>query len=256
MIPRVIHYCWFGHGKMPKLAKKCIKSWKKYCPDYKIREWNESNFDVNTIPYTSEAYKAGKYAFVSDYARFWILYHHGGIYFDTDVEAIAGIDDIVDRGPFMGCENELDDGTKNLWVAPGLGLGAPARHPLYGEILDLYKNLHFTLPDGTQNTKTVVEYITELLTRHGLMQTNGLQIVDGVDIYPKDFFCPLSFWTRQCKVTDNTRTIHHYSGSWMPKDQLMRKRHPHLFKLWYWFIYLPEYEYKKHIKRDKSTGTY
>lgn len=251
MIPKIIHYCWFGRGKLPKLAKKCIKSWKKYYPDYEIKEWNEDNFDVNIIPYTREAYIAGKYAFVSDYARFWILYHYGGIYFDTDVEAIAKIDDIVARGAFMACENELKSGGETLLVAPGLGLGAPAGLTLYKELLDVYKDKHFLLANGCQNTKTVVEYTTELLVHHGLQQVDALQCVDGIYVYPKEYFCPLSFWTGKCEFTDNTRTIHHYCGSWMTKEQLMRKRHPRLFKYWYWCVFLPKYEYKKYFCSSK-----
>ena len=98
MIPKIIHYCWFGHNPLPNSAIKCINSWKKFFPDYEIREWNEDNFDVESIPYTAEAYRIKKYAFVSDYARFWVLYHHGGLYFDTDVEVIKPMDDIIERG--------------------------------------------------------------------------------------------------------------------------------------------------------------
>lgn len=106
MIPKIIHYCWFGRGPLPELAQKCIASWKKYLPDYEIKEWNEDNFDVNIIPYTAEAYAEKKYAFVSDYARFWVLYKYGGIYFDTDVEVIRPLDDIIAKGNFMGCETD------------------------------------------------------------------------------------------------------------------------------------------------------
>ena len=109
MIPKIIHYCWFGRNSLPASAQKCIASWRKYFPDYEIKEWNEDIFNVNIIPYTQQAYEAQKYAFVSDYARFWILYHYGGLYFDTDVEVIKSFDDIVDKGAFMGLEI---DGTK------------------------------------------------------------------------------------------------------------------------------------------------
>jgi mannosyltransferase OCH1-like enzyme len=122
MIPKVIHYCWFGRNPLPPFAVKCIESWKKFLPGYEIKEWNEDNFDVNIIPYTQEAYEARKYAFVSDYARFYILYHHGGIYFDTDVEVIKSIDDIIERGAFMGCENEAKPGATALAVGPWPGL--------------------------------------------------------------------------------------------------------------------------------------
>lgn len=128
MIPKIIHYCWFGRGPLPELAQKCITSWKKYLPDYEIKEWNEDNFDVNIIPYTAEAYKAKKYAFVSDYARFWILYKFGGIYFDTDVEVIRPIDDIVERGNFMGFETDpslTNDDASKASVAPARPGGEP-----------------------------------------------------------------------------------------------------------------------------------
>lgn len=126
MIPKIIHYCWFGRNPLPELAQKCIASWKKYLPDYEIKEWNEDNFDVNIIPYTAEAYAQKKYAFVSDYARFWILHKYGGIYFDTDVEVIRPIDDIIARGNFMGFEtdpNPAKGDASEGSVAPGLGLG-------------------------------------------------------------------------------------------------------------------------------------
>lgn len=108
MIPKIIHYCWFGRNPLPPLAQECIASWRKYLPDYEIKEWNEDNFDVNAIPYTAEAYRQKKYAFVSDYARFWIMYHYGGLYFDTDVEVIRPLDDIIAAGNFMGFELDPD----------------------------------------------------------------------------------------------------------------------------------------------------
>lgn len=149
MIPKVIHYCWFGGNPLPQLAQKCIESWKKNLPNYEIKQWNENNFDINIIPYTSEAYKAKKYAFVSDYARLWILYKYGGLYFDTDVEIIKPLDCIIKKGPFMGIEKY--DGTGIPAVAPGLGLGANPGLWLYAELLDLYSNIHFINQDGTLN---------------------------------------------------------------------------------------------------------
>lgn len=139
MIPKVINYCWFGGNPLPASAQKCIASWRKYLPDYEIKEWNESNFDVNIIPYTAEAYKAKKYAFVSDYARFWILYRYGGLYFDTDVEVIRNMDDIIANGAFMGLEKKQAGATPTqLGVAPGLGLGVNPGLGLYKELLDVY----------------------------------------------------------------------------------------------------------------------
>ena len=216
MTPKIIHYCWFGQSPLPELAVKCIASWKKYFPDYEIKEWNENNFDVNIIPYTTEAYKAKKYAFVSDYARFWILYRYGGLYFDTDVEVIKNMDDIIAKGPFMGCENEIKIGAtaNEMGVAPGLGLGVNPGLRLYAELLSLYEELHFLLPDGKQNLKTVVEYTTELLCKHGLKCTRDIQCVSGIYIYPTSYFCPISVKDGKLRITSETRSIHHYAQSW------------------------------------------
>lgn len=219
MIPKVIHYCWFGGKPLPKLAIKCIESWKKYLPDYEIKEWNETNFDINLIPYTKEAYQAKRYAFVSDYARFWILYHYGGLYFDTDVEIINPMDNIIAKGPFMGRENDSE-----LSVAPGLGLSICPKHPLYKEILDTYSKLHCIYEDGTFNEKTVVTYVSEILYERGLRFKKGIQECEGIYIYPKDYFCPKDFLSGKLRITPNTVTIHHYDGSWLQEDALyMRK---------------------------------
>lgn len=214
MIPKVIHYCWFGRSPLPPVAVKCIESWKKYLPDYEIKEWNEDNFDVNMIPYTMEAYKAKKYAFVSDYARFWILYNYGGLYFDTDVEAIKPLDDIIEKGPFMGCENEAQDGAAMPAVNPGLGLGCNLGLLFYKEMLELYAELHFIKEDGSLNLKTIVEYTTEHLLNYGLNNSNKIQKLADIWIYSKEYFCPIDYHSKQCIITSNTRTIHHFSASW------------------------------------------
>ncbi len=216
MIPKVIHYCWFGGNPLPKSAQKCIASWRKYLPDYEIKEWNETNFDVNIIPYTAEAYKAKKYAFVSDYARFWILYKYGGLYFDTDVEVIKNMDDIIAKGPFMGCENEAKAGATpaQLGVAPGLGLGVNPGLGLCGEILEIYKDKHYILPDGSFSTDTVVTITTEFLCKYGMKNTDKVQEIAGVFIYPKEYFCPKDYVTGELKITKNSYCIHWYTASW------------------------------------------
>lgn len=212
MIPKIIHYCWFGRNPLPDHAKKYIDTWRKYLPDYEIKEWNEDNFDVNIIPYTSEAYKSKKYAFVSDYARFWILYHYGGIYFDTDVEVIKNMDDIILNGPFMGIENLASMG-KYETVNPGVGLGAVKGMDFYKRVLDNYAGYHFIMPDGTLNLRTVVQYVTVELIKCGLKRSNDIQNCAGINIYPKDFFNPKG--GDVMNITDNTRTIHQYSSSWV-----------------------------------------
>lgn len=215
MLPKVIHYCWFGGNKLPISAVKCINSWKKFFPDYEIKEWNETNYDVRKIPYIAEAYDEKKYAFVSDYARFDILYQFGGLYFDTDVEVIKKLDDIVARGPFMGFEIDAGNTEQtDFTVAPGLGLGVNPGREFYKNMLDLYTSLHFKNSDGTLNTTTIVVYTTEMLKKAGLKNQEGIQNVAGITIYPSEYFCPISVRDGKLRITPQTRTIHHYDQSW------------------------------------------
>lgn len=212
MIPKKIHYCWFGRNPLPESAQKCIASWRKFLPGYEIIEWNEDNFDVNSIPYTAQAYADKKYAFVSDYARFKILYEQGGLYFDTDVEVIRPMDDIIATGPFMGFEKNLQTQKDNKapGVNPGLGLGASPKMPIYAEILDFYGKKDFNIADGT-----VVSHTTAILKRRGLVDENCKQEVAGLTIYPTDVFCPMDSTSGLTEITDSTVSIHHYSCSWI-----------------------------------------
>ncbi len=211
MIPKMIHYCWFGRNPLPKSVNKCIASWCRFFPDYEIKEWNEDNFDVNIIPYTREAYALKKYAFVSDYARFYILYHYGGLYFDTDVEVIRPMEDILARGAFMGIEQDAS----LVGVAPGLGLGASSGLEVYREILSYYECLHYVDAEGCPLPGTVVSHTTRLLQQHGFILENTLQQIAGVWIYPNDYFNPLEDATGKLNITKNTRSIHWYSKTWM-----------------------------------------
>ena len=221
MIPKIIHYCWFGRGPLPELAQKCIASWKKYLPDYEIKEWDEDNFDVNIIPYTAEAYKAKKYAFVSDYARFWILYQYGGIYFDTDVEVIRPINDVIERGNFMGFETDpkprLKADASEASVNPGLGMGVAPGLGIIKKMLDFYEGRHFEFVPGGIGQLTIVHIATEVLRKAGLKQQQGIQQVDNIWIYPAEYFCPINLKTDRIHVKPNTRTIHHYAGTWQDK---------------------------------------
>jgi len=214
MIPKIIHYCWFGEGALPDSMKKCIASWRQFFPDYEIKEWNESNFDVNIMPYTQEAYKVKKYAFVSDVARFWILYKEGGIYFDTDVEVISSFDDILVNGAFMGVESLCKTGEAPN-VNPGLGLGAEAGNKVLKSIFEYYKTLHFLNKNGEKNPGTVVTHTTQVLSeQYGLKSSNEIQSLNGVTIYPMDYFCPLDDLTGVLKTTENTRSIHWFAKTW------------------------------------------
>lgn len=216
-IPKIIHYCWFGGNPLPDLAVKCIESWKKYFPDYEIKEWNESNFDLDCCDYVREAYQAKKWAFVSDYARFWILYHEGGLYFDTDVEVIRPFDDILQNGAFMGCE--LAERSLGLGANPGLGLGVAPGLGLYREMLDFYYIRHFLKDDGDIDTTTVVDYTTKLLLAHGWKPGADIQKVAGVTIYPPEYFCPMNYETGKITLTEHTYSIHHYHASWLSETE-------------------------------------
>lgn len=216
MIPKVIHYCWFGRGPMPKLALKCIESWKKYCPDYEIKEWNEDNFDLDLYPYVREAYDARKFAFVTDVVRLYALYHEGGIYMDTDVEVIKPLDSLLAYDAVSGFESPTQ-------IQTGL-MASRDGHPLFKELLDEYNGIHFVRPDGTLDTTTNVIRISNTCREYGLRLDNTLQTVRGFTLLPKDFLCPIEHEGHRLVLTPNTLCIHHFAGSWVTGKALWKKR--------------------------------
>lgn len=220
MIPKKIHYCWFGRGEKPELAERCIASWKKYCPDYEIIEWNEDNFDINSNLYVKEAYENKKYAFVTDYVRLLVTYTHGGIYMDTDVEVIKSLDDYLHHEGVSGFENDSQIPTGLMACREGF--------PLFGELLHFYDNVSFVNKDGSLNLTTNVETITNMMIKHGFIPNGQYQEVEGFALYPRNVFCP-----EHSKLTDknymkDTATIHFFSGSW--KSEKTRKRE----STWWW----------------------
>ena len=239
MIPKIIHYCWFGQKPLPELALKCIASWKKFLPDYEIREWNENNFDVNQIQYTAEAYKCKKYAFVSDYARFKIMYDYGGIYFDTDVEIIRPLNHIINKGAFWGLENS----NKGLLCNPGLGFACPPRLELCKEMINHYEKDFFIFPTGKYNLTTVVENFSKVLKDRGFSLSPFPEEFNGIHIYPPEYFCPINYYTGKKKLTRNTYAIHHYAASWVNKFDNMSW----LEKIWN-ILHLPNTKIRSKIK--------
>ena len=209
-IPKVIHYCWFGKGKMPAIAEKCIKSWKKYCPDYEIVCWNEDNFDLTQNRYMREAYEAGKWAFVSDFARLKIIYDHGGIYLDTDVEIIKPIDPLLENNGFMGFDE------KGI-VATGLGFGAEAGNEIVGAFLRDYDDLPFVLADGSYDLTPCPDRNTAALKRLGMDTENTDQVFMDVKFLPREYLCPMDYYTGKKTITKHTYSIHHYCASWTSK---------------------------------------
>ncbi len=215
MIPKKIHYCWFGRNPKPKLAEKCIASWKKYCPDYEIIEWNEDNFDVDKYPYARYCLDNQKYAFLSDFVRLIVVAEQGGIYFDTDVEVVRSQDNLLQYEAFYGFENDE-------YVASGLGFGAEAGHITVMKMLEEYDNL--VREDGSFELKGCPRLNTEALVKLGLQQNGREQEVAGAHIFPADYFNPFEDATGLLKSTENTYTIHWYAKSWMSKRKIIRSK--------------------------------
>ena len=179
-----IHYCWFGGAEKSPTIKKCIDSWKKFFPDWEIIEWNESNFDVNCNLYVRQAYEAKKWAFVSDYARFWVLQKYGGLYFDTDVEVIKSFDDILENEAFAGFETDE-------FIAPGLVLYCKnLDNIIISKTKEWYDNASFLDDNGERIKINVCGIFTNILKEYGFKPDGSLQNCGGMILYPKDYFCP------------------------------------------------------------------
>ncbi len=215
MIPKKIHYCWVGGNPLPELAVKCIESWKEFCPEYEIIEWNESTYDFHKNQYMGEAYNEKKWGFVPDYARLDIIYQHGGIYLDTDVEILKSFDPLLELQAFSGMESPGI-------VALGLGFGAEAGNLLIKEMMEYYENRSFYNENGSLDTKGSPRIQTETLIKHGMKEADIEQVVNGMSIFPCEYFCPKSPFTGKTEVTKNSYSIHHYMGSWLsPLDKVI-----------------------------------
>ena len=208
MIPKKIHYCWFGRGEKPELAVKCIESWKKYLPDYELKEWNEDNFDISQNQYVCEAYENRKFAFVTDYVRLYAIYTEGGIYMDTDVEVVGSYNQFLHHHAFSGFETDGNVPT---------GMMAAEKGSVWAkELLDQYQERVFVQSDGSFDMTTNTTVITNYMLRKGLMLNNQYQDFPGLcTMYPADFFCPKDHRTGKIRCTKNTVCIHHFAGSWL-----------------------------------------
>lgn len=214
MIQKKIHYCWFGENPKPSSVIKCIKSWNKYCPDYEIIEWNEKNFDIHCNSYVEEAYSAKKWSFVTDYARLWVIYNYGGIYFDTDVEVIKNIDEFLKYPAFFGLEDDVH-------VATGLGFGAEKGNDIVKIMMDGYRNEHFVIdtekfdltPCPERNTRAISQYLKNAKV------VESVRYIEKAVVFPKEYFCPLDYETKIMKKTQHTYTIHWYDASWKEESE-------------------------------------
>ena len=217
-VPKRIHYCWFGKSKIPDQFQKYIDTWKRFCPDYEIIEWNEDNYDVSKNDYMKTAYEQKKWGFVPDYARLDIIYNHGGIYLDTDVELCKSFDDLLKARLFCGFQ-------RNFFVNFGLGFGAVKGMSLLQEIRDFYDSQEFNLTPSPS-------YQTKVLKEHGLICNNTFQnLENGVYVYPTDYFDPQGFPSGDIKKTHNTHSIHHYSETWVDDKNRNSGRYSELKKL-------------------------
>ena len=211
MIPKKIHYCWFGRGEMPQLALDCIASWHKHMPNWEYKLWNEDNFDVESTSYTKEAYKAGKYAFVTDYVRLYALLTEGGVYMDTDVEVLKPLDNLLCQSAFTGYE-----GTKTMYPVTGI-MASEAGGEWAAEQLHAYDDAHFVKTDGSLDTTTNCQRIYKLMLSNGFIPNGGKQqSYKDLTVYPVDYFCPRQS-TGEFLLTENTYCDHHFMGSWSDK---------------------------------------
>lgn len=218
LIPKKIHYCWFGGTDIPPSLLDCIESWKKICPEYEIVQWNESNYDINRHQYTRQAYENRRYGFVSDVARLDILYENGGIYFDTDVCLLKKPDELLYQSGFLGVEK---------WgnINTGGGCGFVKGHPILKKLIDYRNNISFIRSDGSFNTSTNGLYETKVFMGNGMIPNNTLQYVDDVAVYPSSVFHPYDYMSCETVCNQSTISIHHFSGCWMSdQDKAERKK--------------------------------
>ena len=213
MIPKKIHYCWFGRNPKPKLAEKCIKSWKKHCPDYEIIEWNEDNYDLDSAPlYVRQAYEARKWAFVTDYVRLQVVYEQGGIYMDTDVELIKPLDMLLQHCAYFGFEGDAS-------IATGLGFGAEKGTHILKEMMDDYQDIPFLQEDGAYDTTTCPNRNTAVFLKHHLVQDGSRQVLEGdILILPSIYLCPIEFDTKTRRYSQDTISIHWFDASWQTEE--------------------------------------
>ena len=219
VIPKVIHYCWFGHGQKPKLAEKCIRSWKKYCPDYQIIEWNEENFDLSASPlYVRQAYEAKKWAFVTDYVWLDVVYQYGGIYMDTDVELKKPLDMLLERSAYFGFEN-------GNTIATGLGFGAEKGIFILKELMDDYVDIPFVKKDGTYDLLPCPQRNINVFLKYGIQLDNSMQVLPGnILILPSIYLCPIDSVMKIRTYSHETISIHWFDASWQDNRKQMHQK--------------------------------
>lgn len=221
MIPKLIHYCWFGPHPLPASAQRYLASWQEMLPDYQIKLWNEENYAYQSNAYASAAYAAGKYAFVADVCRIEVLCQYGGIYLDTDVQMLKSFDPFLHHHCFTGFEQGMNPYTRELTCNPQAGvMGCEAGSALMQDIRQLYQTMHF----DPQQPVTINQLFKQLYQQHNIQLNNQQQLItDYVCVYPSDYFMAKNAYTHQLNITANTVCIHHYDGSWLNDSKSLNR---------------------------------
>lgn len=218
MIPKKIHYCWFGNTPLPKSVKKCLKSWKKYCKDYEIIEWNEKNFNIHCNKFVENAYKSKAWAFVSDYARLKIIYEEGGIYLDTDVEVVKNLDNLLNNKCYFGVQQ------CDKLVATGLGFGAEPKNATIRAMLKVYEEIDFDKKNKNEFLCPILN--TNILLNYGYKYKDEIIHLNNnkITIYPPKYFDPIAPGDSKNLICDDTYSIHHYNASWTNKSNRLKRK--------------------------------
>ena len=210
MIPRIIHYCWFGRGEYPETIQKCIDSWKQMDDTYEFMLWNEDSYDISRYSFIREAYEAKQYAFVSDMVRFDVLMRYGGVYLDTDIEIVRSFDDVLEKGVVLS-----GDESGNL---DGSFIAGEKGHPFFAEMLSIYESMHFKKENGEWNKTVVNVWMQELLKKSGFVDAKKQTVLNGdIFIFPLEYFCAMNQFTGKICATSTTYCIHHHTYSWTSK---------------------------------------
>ncbi|MCD2502358.1 glycosyl transferase [Clostridium sp. NSJ-145] len=256
-IPKIIHYCWFGRGEKNELFYKCLESWKLYCPDYEIIEWNEDNYNIKN-QYVKDAYKEKKWAFVTDYVRLDVVYNNGGIYLDTDVELVKPLDSLINLHAYFGVESQ------DLNVNTGLGFGAEKHSSIVKDLRDIYENISFYKGNGELNLTPCTYYSTNYFEKIGYKKNNETQMVQNVKIFSSEILSPYNYKNASMTNSENTISIHWYDASWNDEDNKkihkvevkIRNNFPNIIGDVFCFIYRKSYRVIKAIQRGELVNLF
>ncbi len=213
-IPKIIHFCWFGHGEYSDKMKYCMASWEKYCPDYKIMKWDEDSFDLDSCNYIRQAYDKKRWAFVTDYVRFKVLQQYGGVYLDTDMEVIKPFNDLLNDDAVLSFK-QVVEGT-NFNGLTSAFIATKPNNPDFNPLIEQFESRSYINEEGEEDITPIAKFLTDLVKDKGIKLDDSLQSQNGITVYPHEYLCPTVISTKDSKIatTDNTHVIHHFVGTW------------------------------------------